>query len=80
MTDRVLLRRSDRIVVRGHVSADEFHDITGWRGVVRHVYWRHAFVPYTQRQLFRVERSRYVEAHKGKGPGAFPVTIMDLRR
>jgi len=75
---KILLRTHERIVVRGHVSAADVHRLTGWRGVVRHVYWRHAFTPYAQRQLFQVQRSRYVEAHK-KGPGAFPVTVMDLR-
>ena len=72
----VLVFTADRVVVRGHLSADEFFRATGRSGAIRHVYWRHAFTPYAQHQLFHVPRSRYVEA-RGKGRGAFPVTIMD---
>ncbi len=79
MSCEVLLHTPERIVVRGHVDEEAVHSLTGWSGVVRHAYWRHAFTPYSQRQLFQVRRSRYVEARK-KGPGAFPVTVLDIRR
>ncbi len=79
MRKEILLRTPQRVVVRGHLSEREVRQITGCAsGIVRHLYWRHAFTQYRQPLLFEVPRSRYVEA-RGKGRGAFPVTVLDVR-
>jgi len=75
----IVVRDERRIVVRGHLSAEEMRRLTGWSGIVRHELWRHAYVPLRQRQLIPTPRGTYVHARR-HGPGAFEVTILDIRR
>jgi len=73
-----LLSTPGHIVVRGHFSTTEMRRLTGWpRGYVRHMLWRYTYIPLRQRQLFAAPRGRYVPASH-PGPGAFPVTIIDI--
>jgi len=74
-----VLRTDCRIVVRGHLTADEVRRLTGLVGYARHAWWRHAYVPFRQGQLIAAPRGRFVEA-RGKGRGAFAVTILNIRR
>ena len=75
-----ILKTDHRIVVRGHLSADEMQRLTGWSGDIRHAWWRHAYTPARQRMLIAVPRGRFVESRRGKGRGAFAVTILNIRR
>lgn len=74
-----LIKTENRMVVRGHFNPDEMQRLTGFQGVVRQQFWRHAYTPWKQQQLIQAERGRYVQARK-KGPGAFAVTILDINR
>jgi len=81
MTNRdgeIVLQTAHRLVVRGHLTTEEVRRLTGAVGSARQTWWRYAYTPLRQRQLITVPRGRFVEA-RGKGPGAFKVTVLDLR-
>ncbi len=78
-TGEIIMNTPDRIVVRGHLTAEEMRRRTGWSGYVQQTWWRHAYMPLKQRQLIAVPRGKYVNARRA-GKGAFAVTILDIRR
>lgn len=75
----IIIENQNRIVVRGHFSPEEMQRRTGFIGSVQQTYFRHAYTPWRQKQLFVAPRSKYVRARK-KGRGAFAVTVLYLEK